>query len=162
MKNSVAFILTFADFLIKEASQQQLNFLLPLKGAARMLMFQLGDWLDNTKLDANSFIPNLSAFRVEEAVTEVLQMCRINLTDRKIELCTYGLENLPSMLKTDRSRFQQVLLNLVTNASKYSPNDHRIDCFFKYLRVKSYIQVEVRDYGLGLLPEQIKNLFKPF
>jgi signal transduction histidine kinase len=48
MKNCVTFILTFTDLLLRDCLDSQLQFLEPLKEAAKLLMFTMSDWLDNT------------------------------------------------------------------------------------------------------------------
>ena len=162
MKNCVTFILTFADLLLRDCSEFQLQFLEPLKEAAKLLMFTMSDWLDNTKLENNAFIPTFTDFKIVEAIQEITKMCRMMLGRKNVELKCFGLEGLAITLRTDRQRFQQVLLNLITNASKYAPKGSHIDCCFNFSSIKERLFVEVRDYGLGLTADECKGLFKPY
>jgi signal transduction histidine kinase len=63
-------------------------------------------------------------------------------------------------INADPSRLEQVLLNLLSNASKYSPEHseirlkaHQLDC---------YLQIEIKDQGIGVPPEEQSNLFIPY
>jgi len=145
MKNCVTFILTFTDLLLLDCSEYQLKFLEPLKEAARLLMFTMSDWLDNTKMENSAFLPSLSTFKIVEAIQEITRMCHTMLGSKNVELRCIGLENMALVLRTDRQRFQQVLLNLITNATKYAPKDSHIDCCFKFDRPKQRLFVEVWD-----------------
>lgn len=86
MKNCVTFILTFADLLLRDCLDSQLQFLEPLKEAAKLLMFTMSDWLDNTQLENNAFIPTLSNFKIVEAIQEITKMCSTMLGNKNVEL----------------------------------------------------------------------------
>ncbi len=60
----------------------------------------------------------------------------------------------------DKERIEQVIINMLTNAIKYSPNANEIivDAYKK----NSQIIVSIKDYGIGIPPEDIKNIFDRF
>ena len=76
------------------------------------------------------------------------------LEHNSIKVNFKGLTNQAVMVTTDRSRFQQVLLNLLTNAVKYAPSNSSVSCIVNYARQLSKVTVSVKDRGIGLLPEQ--------
>ena len=75
------------------------------------------------------------------------------------------LKSLPQ-IKFDKRRFQQVLLNLLTNATKYqSQGQIKIKVSLlddSAMGNEHWIQVGVQDQGVGMTPEQIQNIFTPF
>ena len=68
--------------------------------------------------------------------------------------------NLPSIF-ADPSRIEQVILNLLSNASKYSPENTHID-FSAKIENNNQILVEIKDQGIGISPKEQDNLFKPY
>ena len=70
---------------------------------------------------------------------------------------------LPSSLpvtKADRQRIEQILFNLLTNASKFTPSNGHI--VVKARRDEANLVVEVQDSGPGITPEEVARLFKPY
>lgn len=123
MKNCLTFIATFAKMLLEDCSPHQAKFLVAIKDATKLLMFTISDWLDNTKLQNDAFVPSLGPFKIVEAVSEITNLYSVQLKDKQIQLRCTGLESLPKRLLSDRMRFQQVLLNFISNAVKYSPSN---------------------------------------
>jgi len=67
-------------------------------------------------------------------------------------------------IKCDKRRLQQVLLNIQSNALKFSDNGGSVTVFFTLYKIgdKSYVEVQVRDTGQGIKKEDQKKLFKLF
>jgi len=65
-----------------------------------------------------------------------------------------------SLIKCDAFRLNQVLVNLVNNASKYSTEKTKIKVYVK--EKEDTILISVKDNGIGLSKEEINELFKPF
>jgi signal transduction histidine kinase len=60
----------------------------------------------------------------------------------------------------DKQLFKQVLVNLVSNAVKFSPQDSRVDIY--YDRIEEYHRFEIKDYGSGISAEDLLKIFNPF
>ena len=88
-----------------------------------------------------------------KAVNEILYLVKPTLDKKKLKFNVAGIFELPSMLNTDRSRFQQVLMNLLTNDAKLSPENLSINVIFSFSSFAHRITVEVRDHRLGMTPE---------
>lgn len=71
-------------------------------------------------------------------------------------------EGLWSKIFGDKSRFQQVLMNLVSNACKFAPFKSRVDTFVNFDTHLNQVIVSVTDYGPGLNQKEIEQLFTPF
>lgn len=152
MKNNFIVILSFVDLLIRNCSKFQMELLLPIKNATKLLMFTVSDWIDNTKLESNAFMPILTSFEVDDAVHEITSLLKSGLQNKSLKLQTKGILDLPT-LNTDRSRFQQVLLNLITNAIKFAPKASTIEVRFEFNSRAERLSVLVKDQGLGMTPE---------
>lgn len=115
------------------------------------------DLLDVSKIQTGNLPLTYSTFNLAHLVEEVIEMekytnspHRINLTCEESDLNVYA----------DKQRIEQVLINLISNAVKYSPNaDHlniRIDCS------ADKVTVAVRDFGIGIAKEQQERIFSRF
>jgi CheY-like chemotaxis protein/anti-sigma regulatory factor (Ser/Thr protein kinase) len=73
---------------------------------------------------------------------------------------TQSIDPDASHLEGDATRVKQILTNLLTNAVKYNVKNGRIH--IEARRVDERVKISVTDSGLGMTPEQVKNLFQPF
>lgn len=77
------------------------------------------------------------------------------------------LPDAPQFIAADRKKMQQAVLNVVSNAYKYSPNGGDVTIVIRRSAVegavwKGMVGVEVRDHGLGMTPEQLSHVFERF
>ena len=84
------------------------------------------------------------------------------------------LDGLPETIQADERKLKQILYNLLSNAVKFTPNSGTIDLVAKHtsdsdiefqnLRnsSKNFIQISVKDSGIGLKKEDIAKIFQPF
>jgi signal transduction histidine kinase len=87
----------------------------------------------------------------------VLRIARVQSDKHKIELDI--APGLPRMM-LDRDKIKEVLINLISNAVKYSPDGGAVRVRMK--QVESNVQVEIQDEGMGISPENQKKLFQAF
>jgi len=65
----------------------------------------------------------------------------------------------PLSINADREKIEQVLVNLLSNAAKYSDKNAEIE--IGYVLHNTHVEVSVKDLGLGIAPSEIQNLFRP-
>jgi PAS domain S-box-containing protein len=91
------------------------------------------------------------------------------LVDDAIELLSYGNNHYQLLLETniselfvtgDPNRIEQVIINLLTNAIRYSPGSNRIIVYLTH--DPNEVKVGVRDFGFGIAPEKLKDIFSRF
>ena len=119
--------------------------------------------LDRSLLENKMFTPNYGINNIVNAIKQIIEMMsQISTKDVKIEFRNMipGIQNI----KTDIQRVQQVLINLISNAAKFSKKGEEIFVVLreKMLMDKSNICIEVIDSGLGLSELDQSKLFKPF
>jgi signal transduction histidine kinase len=91
---------------------------------------------------------------VERAIAEA------RFKSQEHQLVVHGLEAASSVeIHADRARLEQVLVNLLDNAIKYSPDGGQIDVT---LEAGQLIRVAVRDRGVGIPPEHLPHVFEPY
>jgi signal transduction histidine kinase len=66
------------------------------------------------------------------------------------------------VIYADREKFQQIMLNLLTNAIKFTPAAGRIDIVVGECRDSDQVRVDVRDTGIGIPSAKLAHVFEPF
>jgi len=114
------------------------------------------DLLDVTKINSGQIDLNIAAFHFADALTN--SIVNVQLTAHQHEII---LENSADLLYTgDQFRIEQVLINLLNNAIKYSPNASQV--IVKANIDSGNIVVCVQDFGIGIAREDIDQLFQRF
>ena len=144
--------------------QQEL--LQTLQSSSNLLIHIISDILDLSKIEADKLVLNPTVFNVRDCIKTVVEICKpgINTLGKHISL-TYNIdEELTGFVKFDESRLQQILVNLLGNAIKFT------DEGFVKLDVSVAANVDgaqqvtfaVSDSGIGIGDEALTQLFKPF
>ncbi|MDB5109808.1 MAG: domain S-box protein [Mucilaginibacter sp.] len=132
------------SFIVK--ASQQVNKLAAL----------ISDLLDISKIQTGKLPFTYCNFDLCVLLKEVTDIMRQTNTSHLMELhCEEGL-----IVEADQQRIEQVIINLISNAVKYSPNDQRIVIHAKSLEDK--IRISVQDFGIGIAPDQQERIFSRF
>ncbi|MDP9081248.1 MAG: ATP-binding protein [Bacteroidota bacterium] len=114
------------------------------------------DLLDVTKINSGQIDLNIAAFHFSDALTN--SIVNVQLTAHQHEIM---LENSADLLYTgDQFRIEQVLINLLNNAIKYSPGANKV--LVKAKTELNHIVVIVQDFGIGIAATDIDQLFQRF
>jgi signal transduction histidine kinase len=116
------------------------------------LVHLLDDLLNVTKLQQGQLALNKTRFNLSELITDSCDHLS-HTSNHEVEIS--GDKEL--MVYADYRRIDQVLVNLVNNAIKYSPQSNRIDISF--VKDGDNAVVYVQDYGIGINPEKLPHLF---
>jgi signal transduction histidine kinase len=115
--------------------------------------------LDFSKIEQGKKIYRLRPTRLEEVAGSAARAMQFPLAQQGFKLRVSVQEQMPE-LKADPDAIQQAILNLLTNAMKYSGDAREIDLRLSARNGDSVI--EVADHGLGLAPEEQKRIFDKF
>jgi signal transduction histidine kinase len=111
------------------------------------------------RADEGRFDIHRTAVEVEPLIREVYETALILGEDAGLSLSMPSLEN--AIVMGDRTRLRQLLLNLVTNAIKYTPRGGRVDVSVTR-RASDEIAVVVRDTGMGIAANDLPHVFDRF
>ena len=117
----------------------------------------VGDLLDSTRLEAGRFELSLEPRDARELASSVVELYQSGGDSHALVL---QLPETPVMLRCDVTRVEQVLHNLVSNALKYSPDDSPVEVSVRLEGQEGVLSVT--DQGIGISPEDLDHLFKPF
>jgi signal transduction histidine kinase len=134
------------------------GYLAIMRKNSRRLVRLVSDLLDLTKIEAGKVTWNLEESDLAELVQEVLEIMRLQADEKSIRLSLSGTG--PFRVMMDLERIEQVLVNMLDNAIKFSCNDSRVDVELSAL--DGQVQVSVADEGAGIPAENLEKVFEKF
>lgn len=147
-------------------TQEQKDFIHIIQSSGEALMNIVNDVMDLSKIEARSLDLNESEFDLIQNIENVLELLapKANTTEKQIELCYLIDSDVPVSVIGDSGRFQQILINLINNAIKFTHKGFvKLHISVVKKGAKSWIiNGKVEDTGIGIKRKKIKELFKPF
>lgn len=116
----------------------------------------IADLLDISKIESGKLKFNKKCFSIDELLDSVTDI--IHQTNPEFNILRKGKVGLE--VYADEMRIEQVIINFLTNAIKYSPGTNEIKINVNLVGEKVY--VGVRDFGIGIAPDQQKSVFDKF
>jgi two-component system cell cycle sensor histidine kinase PleC len=127
--------------------------------AGRRLLDVVNDVMDMSKLEAGSLTLNCAPASIAELVQDAAEALRPSFTEKKQSL-DIRADRLPSELDVDYKRVRQILVSLLSNASKFTPAGGRILVLAR--PAGDGVTIAVADTGIGMTHEEIMLALKPF
>lgn len=178
-------VIGMSDLLLDtKLNNEQLEFAQIIRNSGDNLLMIINDILDFSKIEAGKLDLEYVPFDLRESVERSLDLVLPKANEQGINLAYYMAPTVPSQIVGDVTRLQQILINLLGNAVKFTPKGEVIvrvtareleeapnhkDNNSIYTddiggdRSKPYeFTFQVRDTGIGIPPEKIKKLFKAF
>ncbi|WP_163834343.1 response regulator [Spartinivicinus ruber] len=143
---------------------KQSDYVQKMESAARLLLAIINDILDFSKIEAGKLTLDLRPNNIDQLLHNVGVIAANNIGNKKLEIIfdiTPDLSQKNFMI--DELRLQQVLINLTSNAIKFT-NTGEIVLSVKSTELKEthILFFEVRDTGIGIAPEQLEKIFDCF
>jgi PAS domain S-box-containing protein len=147
-----------------ELTPKQRNYLNKLNYSAQSLLSIINDILDFSKIESGKLELEYSAFSLEPLLVYVLDMIDVKVKEKNIVVTPIVNSGTPKWLMGDSLRLGQVLLNLVSNAVKFTEQGNIVVSINpEQLTPQSVrLRFSVRDSGIGMTDEQLAKLFQPF
>jgi two-component system sensor histidine kinase ChiS len=131
------------------------------------LLGLINDVLDMSKIEAGRTTLNEQSFDLHRLLDGLEEMFRLRAEDRGLTLAFERSPDVPQLVRMDEGKLRQVLMNLLGNAVKFTP-EGGVTLRVKALQPAPAIKVglrllfEVEDTGPGIAPEELKAVFDPF
>lgn len=119
----------------------------------------INDILDLSKIEAGKMELQIQGFPVSYFTDSVKRVLQKEIDKKNINL-VFNIASEIDQLYVDQTRFKQILVNLVSNAIKYSHIGGKVELGIR--RVENEIEIYVQDEGVGIKHEDLPKLFKPF
>jgi len=140
------------------------DYISKINGAGQKLLAIINDILDFSKIEAGRMSLERTDFLLDTVLTDLTGLIAQKIFDKGLELLFLVDETVPRHLNGDPLRLGQVLLNLLSNAAKFTQLGQillHIRCLERQgQRVR--LGFEVSDTGIGISASQLANLFQPF
>jgi PAS domain S-box-containing protein len=147
-----------------EAPPRTKDYLDKIKSSAQSLLGIVNDILDVSKIEAGKLTLEHTAFGLDDVLSHLADVITHKATEKGIELLFSVPRELPPQLFGDPLRLGQVLLNLTSNAVKFTEHGQIVVAVKETRREDSRVWLEfsVSDSGIGMTPEQVARLFEAF
>ncbi len=172
LKNPMTSIKGYAELLAAGAvgpmTDMQNNFLSTIRGNIERMKTIVDDLNDNSKIEAGRLRLDYKAVDVAEVIETVIRSTRRQIDDKK-QIIDVQLSQPLSKIWADRTRVEQVLVNLVSNAHKYTQEGGNISIcaersanYWDTQSPADVVHIWVKDNGYGMGPEDQKKIFVKF
>lgn len=165
LRTPLGAMIGFADLLRPLCSApKQLDYLDSLVHAGKTLSSIINDLLDLSKIAAGRLELESVPFRLHTLISQAHSVAGWNAEEKGVALSEQIDDDVPDVLLGDPLRLQQIVINLVNNAIKFTPaGSVRVQISVGSREGDRIgLVLRVRDTGIGMRPEQIQALFKPF
>ncbi len=158
-------IIGFTKVVLKtELTTKQREYLTAIKTSGDALIVLINDILDLAKVDANKMIFEEIPFKMASSINAMLHLFESKIQEKNLKLIVEYDKKIPVVLVGDSVRLHQIILNLVSNAVKFTSTG-KITVKVKMVTEdteKVGIKFSISDTGIGVSKDKIKNIFDNF
>lgn len=146
-----------AEAMTKEYAQN-------IQSASRMLLSLVNDVLDLSQMEMKRMEIIPVEYKTAELFGDLIDMIEVRLKEKKLELKVDIDENLPTVLWGDMRRIHQIILNILTNAAKYTNQGSvTLSAHGEYTGPDSLnLKVSITDTGIGIRKEDLQYIYDSF
>lgn len=149
-------------------SDDQVKSLDTIRYSAATLMGVLSDILDFCKIESGKLDRVDKPFSLVDALNQIVSILENDAKQKGLLLTVYACADIPEMLVSDETRVRQIILNLCSNAIKFTDSEHKqgrvtvLASLVSEGAASKCFEISVKDNGIGISEENLKHLFKPF
>ena len=158
-------VIGMTDLLLDtHLTPEQLEYAGTIRESADSLLNIINDILDFSKIEAGKMMMEKIDFELHVTVDSVINLFTVKAEERGLGLSCFIAPEVPSLLQGDPGRLRQVLINLISNAIKFT-NNGKVDlCINQIKETDSHTTLRfiIRDTGIGIPGDRINRLFQSF
>ena len=136
-----------------------------IETSSKHLLGVINDILDLSKIESGKMEPINEEFRLETLLTDIFNVIRVKMEEKQIVYSASIGGGVPAKLFGDPTHLSQVIINLLANSIKFTPNEGRVDFRVRALMNAggtAALRFTVADNGIGISEEQLGKLFRSF
>jgi signal transduction histidine kinase len=155
----IGFSEVLQEQMFGDLNERQLAYVNDVLEAGRHLLSLINDVLDLAKIEAGRMDLDLSQVAIRDVLRSAVSLYSERASREGVQLAL-ATEPEEITITADERRIRQVVLNLVSNAVKFTPHDGRVDVS---ARVEDgHVEVAVADTGPGISPDDLETIFEEF
>ena len=158
-------ILGFTNVLMKtKLAKKQIEYLQAIKTSGYSLNLLINDILDLAKVDAGKMTFEKKPFEIQQSIKSIVHSFDLKLKEKNVEFISEYDSEIPKILIGDSVRFNQIVLNLMSNAIKFT----HLGKIILSVKMQSedeenvFIKFSVTDSGIGISDDKIHSIFNLF
>ncbi len=153
----------FADTLMtsydKLSPEQRQKFLCTIKEQSNRLIKLVENLLTVSKMQSEKEVLIYKSINIEPIVESCIQIIK---SQYKTHVFSVESEQCLPFVLVDTDKFQQIVLNLLDNAAKYSPENSQIKVSIKQNTATNMVTIKIKDEGIGISQAHIDKIFEKF
>lgn len=158
-------IIGFTKVVLKtNLNEKQREYINAIKLSGDALIVLINDILDLAKVEAGKMTFEKIPFKLSESISAMLHLFETKLQEKNLQLIKHYDEKIPQVLLGDPVRLHQIILNLVSNATKFT-NEGSITVDVKLTGEnadRATVQFDVTDTGIGIAASKLDHIFDNF
>jgi PAS domain S-box-containing protein len=158
-------IIGFTKVVLKtELTAKQKEYLTAIKLSGDSLIVLINDILDLAKVDAGKMVFEQTPFKMELSISAMLHLFESKILEKNLKLVKEYDKNIPKVLVGDPVRLHQIILNLVSNAVKFTSKGSITVSVRMISENEDKVNIEfaVSDTGIGIAEDKISKIFENF
>ena len=158
-------IIGFTKVVLKtELTAKQKEYLTAIKISGDALIVLINDILDLAKVDAGKMVFEQTPFKLAMSISAMLHLFETKIQEKNLKLITHYDKNIPQVLVGDPVRLHQIIMNLVSNAVKFTSHGKITVCVQLLSEDNENVNIEfaVSDTGIGIKENKIPTIFENF
>lgn len=165
IRSPINAILGMDEMIIRESSEEDvIGYASDIKTSSQTLLSIVNDILDFSKVEEGKMEIIPIEYEVGDMISNLISMVSERIVNKGLQFKVVVDERIPRVLYGDEIRIKQCILNLLTNAVKYT-KEGRIDFSVVYDDISDEeiaLKVKVKDTGIGMKEEDMDKLLSPF
>ena len=144
-----------------ELSEKQQKVIANIENNGRHLLELINDILDVSKMEAGMLELDMCPCSLSDICQASLQLIK-GMAQKRGQKVSFSMNPASITMKGDARRLKQIIVNLMSNAIKYSPQNGSLGLDVSTDEAAQTVSLKIWDNGIGISPEDMERLFKPF
>lgn len=165
----IGFSEALGDGIYGPLNDKQREYIKDIERSGIRLLNTINDIIDVSRIEAGVVNIETSEFSLKELIYSSEAIFREKARKHNIEM-TYSVEDDIDIIKGDQRKLKQVLVNLISNAIKFTPDGGKVNVTARKAinacegkdSIPDHIEISVEDTGIGIAAEDMPRLFQPF
>jgi signal transduction histidine kinase len=163
LRSPINSIYSYTDLLLDakntNLSEKQVSHINKIRTLSSKMITLLTETLDYTKIESGTVELHIQPFDYLATINEIVDEMHAFAKKKNITI-EFDIQERKIALNFDRNRIEQVFINLISNAIKYSKPNTKV--IIRVRKADNYVITDIIDQGIGIKEKEIEHIFKPF